>query len=122
MKDKETNRNICEQVVNAVVDKVERNQGVVIGTVSNSAHNLHSQTSKAPQHKIDTTDRRQIRAKNEDKSRTTKETLDDIKRIHLKEKKKKEQSNIEQYQLGIGSEAWVSKNFSFGILNPTLIY
>ena len=44
-----------------------------------------------PRTRIDATDRRQIEAQNEDKSHTTKETLDDIKRVHRKEKKKKEQ-------------------------------
>ena len=48
--------------------------------------------------RIDATDRRQIEAQNEDKSHTTKEALDDIKRVHYKEKKKKEQNNSEPYQ------------------------
>ena len=53
--------------------------------------------------------RGQIEAYNEDKSRTTKETLNDIKRIHYKEKKKKEENNVEPYQTGMNSERWVSK-------------
>ena len=53
---------------------------------------------KMPQPKIDATDRRQAEAQNEDKSHTTKEELDDIKLTHYKEKKKKEQKNMEQYQ------------------------
>ena len=53
-----------------------------------------------PQPKIDATDRRQIEAQNEDKSHTTKEALDDIKRTHYKEKLKKEQKYMERYQTG----------------------
>ena len=49
--------------------------------------------SNIPQPKIDATDRRQIEAQNEDKSHTTKEALDDIKRTHYKEKRKKDQNN-----------------------------
>ena len=58
---------------------------------------------------IDATDRRQIEAVNEDKSHTTKETLDDIKRIHDKEKKKKEQNNAVLNQTGMNGEALVRK-------------
>lgn len=59
--------------------------------------------------RIDATDRRQIEAQNEDRSHTTKETLDDIKRIHYKEKKKKEQNcNSEPYQTEIQLGGWVS--------------
>ena len=54
--------------------------------------------STIPRPRIDATDRRQIEAQNEDKSHTTKEALDDIKRVHYKEKKKKEQNNGEPHQ------------------------
>ena len=73
-----------------------------------SSYNLFPQTSKTQQPKIDATDRRQIEAQNEDKSHTTKETLDDIKRIHYKEKKKKEKNGAEQYQAATTSQGWVS--------------
>ena len=56
----------------------------------------------------DATDRRNIEAQNEDKSRTTKEALDDIKRIHVKEKKKKEQNSVESYHPLINSTGSVS--------------
>merc|ERR1712018_943101 len=49
-------------------------------------------------------DRRQIEAQNEDKSHTTKETFEDIKRIHQKEKKKKEKNDAEQQLRRIISE------------------
>ena len=92
------------------VDKVDRQQGVGCGTNSiASNYNLLPSTSKMPQSKIDATDRRHIEALNEDKSHTTKETLDDIKRIHQKEKTKKNQNNFEQYQTGMDSDRWVSK-------------
>ena len=54
--------------------------------------------STIPRPRIDATDRRQIEAQNEDRSHTTKEALDDIKRVHFKEKKKKQQNNSEPYQ------------------------
>ena len=66
-------------------------------------------TPKIQQPKIDATDRSQIEAQNEDKSHTTKEQLDDIKRTHYKEKKKKEQSNMEPGPSGINTQGWVSK-------------
>ena len=58
-----------------------------------------------PQGKIDATDRRQIEAQNEDRSRTTKEELDDIKRTHYKEKKKKEQRIMLQLPFKSKTEA-----------------
>ena len=64
-------------------------------------------TPRMSQRKIDATDRRQIEAKNEDKSHTTKETLDDIKRVHRKEKKKKDLDNVEPYSTGIDSQSTV---------------
>ena len=69
-----------------------------------STNNLHLPTPMIPQPKIDATDRRQIEAQNENKSHTTKETLDDIKRIHHKENKKKEKNDAEQSLRGIISE------------------
>ena len=64
---------------------------------------------KITQPKIDATDRRQIEAINEDKAHTTKETLDDIKRVHRKEKTKKEQNELETYQIANESARWVRK-------------
>ena len=86
-------------------------------------------TPKIPQPKIDATDRRQIEAHDEDKCHTTKEELDDIKRIHDKEKKKKEQKNMEPYQAKNNTVAWVSipiilksrfPSFLFGSYNYTI--
>ena len=92
------------------VDKVDRQHSVGCGTNSiASNYNLLPPTSKMLQSKIDATDRRHIEALNEDKSHTTKETLDDIKRIHQKEKTKKNQKIFEQYQTGMDSDRWVSK-------------
>ena len=68
-----------------------------------SSNNLLPQTSKTQPPKIDATDRRQIEAQNEDKSHTTKATLDDIKRVHQKEKTKKEKNNINPHQIGMDS-------------------
>ena len=72
---------------------------------------LKGSTATIQQTKIDATDRRQIEAQNEDKSRTTKETLDDIKRIHQKEKKKQEENNMNMYHPGTTSEGGVIKIF-----------
>ena len=72
-----------------------------------SNYNLSSASTKMPQPKIDASDRRQIEAQNEDKSHTTKEALDDIKRVHNKEKRKKEQNNMERCEPGIYAEEWV---------------
>ena len=57
---------------------------------------------------IDATDRRQMEAVNEEKYNSSKETLDDIRCVHLKEKKKKEQKDAEKYQAGAISEGSVS--------------
>ena len=83
---------------------------------------ISSHKTYLPQPKIDATDRRQIEAQNEDKSHTTKATLDDIKRVHQKEKKKKEQNNIESYQAGVGSTGWVSRNWICQKIIPPLSY
>ena len=82
---------------------VERKQTVVSAAVMSFDNNLLPPTPRVPHPKIDATDRRVIEAKNEDKSRQTKETLDDIKRVHRKEKKKKEQNDIEPYHERIDS-------------------
>ena len=74
-----------------------------------TAFNLLPPTPKITQTKIDATDRRQIEAINEDKSHTTKEALDDIKSVHLKEKQKKEQNDMETYKIGIDSARGVRK-------------
>ena len=74
-----------------------------------SAHNLHPPTPNIPQSKPDATDRRNIEALNEDKSHTTKEALDDIKRTHYKEKKKKEQLSMEPGPSGINTQGLVSR-------------
>ena len=80
-------------------------QGVSSGAAS--THSLHPPTTMMLQPKIDATDRRQIEAQNEDKSQTTKDALDDIKRTHHKEKRKKEQNNMERCEPGIYAEEWV---------------
>ena len=69
---------------------------------------MHYQATAPIIQSTDATDRRHIEAQNEDKSRTTKEALDDIKRIHYKEKKKKEQNCVESYQLTTQSHGSVS--------------
>ena len=71
----------------------------------NSLYHILPQPSRISPPKIDATNRNQIEAQNEDKSHTTKEALDDIKRVHRKEKKKKEQTNIDKY--GLDSEGQV---------------
>ena len=96
------------QQVKAVADIVERNQDVGSGARTVSSHNWHTPTPKMPQPKTDATDRRQIEARNEDKSHTSKETLDDIKRIHQKEKNKKQETDIGLGQTRNASEGEVS--------------
>ena len=88
------------------VDKVERKQSDVTGTVAASSYSLAPSTLRVQQPKPDATDRRQIDAINEEKSHTTKETLDDIERIHHKEKAKKEQIDAEGHQTETN---WVRK-------------
>ena len=88
------------------VDKVPRKEMTLSGAVTSSPH--YSSTPGIPQPKIDATDRRQIEAVNEDKNSSTKETLDDIKRVHLKEKKKKEQKDAEKHQAEAISEESVN--------------
>ena len=91
------------------VDKVPRKEMTLSGAVTSSPH--YSSTPGIPQSKIDATDRRQIEAVNEDKSNSTKETLDDIRRVHLKEQKIKEQKDAEKYQAGDISEGSVNTVF-----------
>ena len=66
-------------------------------------------TPKIQYPKIDADDRRQIEAQNEDKCHSTKEELDDIKRTHYKEKKKKEQLSMEPGPSGINTQGLVSR-------------
>ena len=109
------NKKEASHQVRPVGDQVERRQDVVSGV-----GRLAPQWSTPPvtQPKIDATDRRQIEAQNEDKAHTTKETLDDIKRIHQKEKKKKEENDTLPYQIGHASEGGVCKKFIFQITFP----
>ena len=95
--------------IGTVANKVMKKQDVNSGTAGGCSNNWVPATSKIPQPKIDATDRRQIEAQNEDKSHTTKEALDDIKHVHNKEKRKKEQNNMERCQFGINPDGWVSK-------------
>ena len=105
MTDKMTSEKEIDTVSNKVMKKQDGNSGAAVA----SSNNWVPTTSKIPQPKIDATDRRQIEAQNEDKSHTTKETLDDIKRIHHKEKKKNENNDAEQSLSGRFSEGLVSK-------------
>ena len=77
---------------------------------------------KMQQPKIDATDRRQIEAQNDDKSHSTKEELDDIKRTHYKEKKKKEQLNMEPGPSGINTQGWVRRTLTLLFEIPLLIH
>ena len=99
------NKREANQQARAVAHQVERRQDFVSGT-SNLAPTV---TSTVPQPKLDATDRRYIEAQNEDKAHTTKETLDDIKRVHQKEKKKKEANDTVLYQTRGANEGGVSK-------------
>ena len=107
-----------------VVNKRERSQDAVRGPNILLDHNLFPpnplssacsflrSTPRAPQARIAATDRRLIEARNEYKSHTTKETLDDIKRVYQKEKKKKEENIIEPHQTGMGSSGLVSETMN----------
>ena len=103
-KEKEDNHQI-----NAVSNKDTSKEDVIYGAAIAQTSNLLPSPSRIPQPKIDATDRRQIEAQNEDKSHTTKEELDDIKRTHYEEKQKKEQAIIEPCQSGINNDGLVSK-------------
>ena len=108
-----TSLNIREsnQRINTVaqIHQAERTQCDVTGPSVTYAQNFRSAYPTSPRPLIDATDRRHIEALNEDKSHTTKETLDDIKRVHQKEKRKKEQTDIKLHQAGNFSQGPVSK-------------
>ena len=95
--------------ISTLGDKASKLQDANSGTAIASAYPSLPPTPKIPQPKIDATDRRQVDAHNEDKAHTTKEELDDIKRTHYKEKKKREQNNMEPGPSGLNLERWVSK-------------
>ena len=99
----------ANQQISTVGNNVKSTQDATSVAAIAKTNNLAVSTPSIPQTKIDATDRRQIEAQNEDKSHTTKDTLDDIKRTHYKEKKKKEQSNMEPGPSGINTQGWVSK-------------
>ena len=101
---RETNRNVSE-----AANKVERNQGVASGVVTAFDSSLFPSAPKSTQPKTDATDRGQTEALYEDRYHTSKRILDDFKHVYRKEKKKKEQNNIELYQYGIGSKVLVRK-------------
>ena len=105
---KSVNEKEASHQVRPVGDHVERRQDVVSGARLPSPKWV---TPPVIQPQIDATDRRQIEAQNEDKAHTTKETLDDIKRIHQKEKKKKEEDDIIPDQSENASEGGVSRAF-----------
>ena len=92
-----------------MADHVEKRQDVSVGA-SNFAPTV---TSTVPQPRIDAADRRHIEAQNEDKAHTTKDTLDDIKRVHQKEKKKKEEHDNVPYQTRTANEGGVSKSLIY---------
>ena len=100
-KDRESN-----QQISAVGDQGRRKQDIFSDAGMAAANFSQPATPKIPQLKIDATDRRQIEAHDEDKSHTTKEELDDIKHTHYKEKKKKEQNDMEQCQTGMNTQGW----------------
>ena len=94
--------------VSAAGDRVARTPNANYGSGMTSTSNLLPiLLPNIPQPKVDTTDRRHIEAQSEDKSHTTKETLDDIKHTRQKEERKKEQANLDRY--GINNEGLVSK-------------
>ena len=115
------NKRDANPLADKVADKVERKEDVVSGA-RNLLQTPKGSTATIQQTKIDATDRRQIEAQNEDKSRTTKETLDDIKRIHQKEKKKKEENNMNMYPPGTALEGgvitiFICQKYAFNFLN-----
>ena len=101
-KEETDKRSVVEQM-----QRVRREQSVASPAAVNSLYPILPQTSRISPPKIDATNRNHLEALNEDKSHTTKEALDDIKRVHRKEKNKKEQTNIDKY--GIDSEGQVGK-------------
>ena len=101
----------------AQAHQAERKQHAVFAPrpITAYAQTFGSPSPTVPRPQIDATDRRQIEAVNEDKSHTTKEALDDIKRIHYNEKKKKEQNNMEINQPVMTGGAWVRFFFDLAI-------
>ena len=99
--DKEGNQRMAGA---SLVNQKERQPHDVSPAIMTPVNHPLPKTLRIPQAKIDETDRRQIEAQNEGKSHTTKEELDDIKRTHYKEKKKKEQSDFNAYEAGLNSE------------------
>ena len=99
-KERETNQRITTRNSQLAVGDIAPGQQN-INSGADSTKNFPQPAPMMQQPKVDTTDRRQIEDQNEDKSRTTKETLDDIKRCHYKEKKKKEQNQMEQCPLQV---------------------
>ena len=96
-KGNETNQQMrIDATVNQKVEKQQQASGSGLTTLTISYQAASAPTIPRP--RIDATDRRHIEAQNEDKSRSTKETLDDIKRVHYKEKKKKEPNVNEAHQ------------------------
>ena len=93
-KEETDKRSVVEQM-----QRVRIEQPVASPAAVNSLYPILPQTSRISPPKIDATNRNQLEALNEDKSHTTKEALDDIKRVHRKEKNKKEQTNIDKYKI-----------------------
>ena len=115
--DKKTAKNQREDnhQIRTVGAEVTRRQVVNSGATMTSTNNLHLPTPMIPQPKIDATDRRQIEAQNDDKSHTTKATLDDIKHTARKEKMKKEQKALDRCPIRTNTGGLVSKTFIFVI-------
>ena len=103
-----SSRRNSQLAVGAVGDSVARQQIVNSRAAIDSGSNFIPPTPQTPQPIVDT-DRRHTEFLNEEKSRTTKEELDDIKHTHYKEKKKKEQNEMER------SQNVVSKTIVLGI-------
>ena len=105
--------------VNQKVEKQQQASGSGLTSLPISYQAATAPTIPRP--RIDATDRRQIEAQNEDKSHTTKEALDDIKRVHYKEKKKKEQNNSDSYQpiihLGGSVSKQLVKQYEFPLIH-----
>ena len=97
---------VCQQV-NIVLHRIDRSQGASSRALIGAANYVPMPATRILTPKVHDPDRRLIDAIGEDKSHTTKETLDDIKRIHQKEKKKNEQNNVQLYRPGIISQSAV---------------
>ena len=79
---------VCQQV-KIVAHRIDRSQGASSRALIGAANYVPMPTTRILAPKVNDPDRRLIDAIGEDKSHSTKETLDDIKRIHQKEKNKK---------------------------------